>query len=39
MGQFEVTWAGFGGQGVMVAGQLLAYAGIAEGKNVQLTAR
>lgn len=34
MGQFEVTWAGFGGQGIMVAGQLLAYAGIAEGKNV-----
>jgi len=34
MKQFEVTWAGFGGQGVMVAGQLLAYTGIAEGKNV-----
>ena len=34
MAQFEVTWAGFGGQGVMVAGQLLAYAGISEGKNV-----
>ncbi|MBK7143282.1 MAG: 2-oxoacid:acceptor oxidoreductase family protein [bacterium] len=26
--------AGFGGQGVMVAGQLLAYSGIKEGKNV-----
>ena len=34
MKQFEVTWAGFGGQGVMVAGQLLAYTGITEGKNV-----
>lgn len=34
MSQFEVTWAGFGGQGIMVAGQLLAYTGIAEGKNV-----
>ena len=34
MKQFEVTWAGFGGQGIMVAGQLLAYTGIAEGKNV-----
>jgi 2-oxoglutarate ferredoxin oxidoreductase subunit gamma len=34
MGQFEVTWAGFGGQGIMVAGQLLAYSGIKEGKNV-----
>jgi 2-oxoglutarate ferredoxin oxidoreductase subunit gamma len=34
MAQFEVTWAGFGGQGIMVAGQLLAYAGIEEGKNV-----
>ena len=34
MTQFEVTMAGFGGQGVMVAGQLLAYAGIKEGKNV-----
>lgn len=34
MKQYEVTWAGFGGQGVMVAGQLLAYAGLAEGKNV-----
>jgi 2-oxoglutarate ferredoxin oxidoreductase subunit gamma len=34
MQQFEVTWAGFGGQGVMVAGQLLAQGGIKEGKNV-----
>ncbi len=34
MAQFEVTWAGFGGQGIMVAGQLLAYSGINEGKNV-----
>jgi len=32
--QFEVTWAGFGGQGIMVAGQLLAYTGIREGKQV-----
>ncbi|MBD3257411.1 2-oxoacid:ferredoxin oxidoreductase subunit gamma, partial [candidate division GN15 bacterium] len=31
---FEVTFAGFGGQGIMVAGQLLAYTGIHEGKNV-----
>ncbi len=34
MAQYEVTWAGFGGQGIMVAGQLLAYTGIKEGKNV-----
>ncbi|HVP06819.1 MAG TPA: 2-oxoacid:acceptor oxidoreductase family protein [Candidatus Acidoferrum sp.] len=33
-GQYEVTLAGFGGQGIMVAGQLLAYTGIKEGKNV-----
>ena len=32
-GQYEVTFAGFGGQGIMLAGQVLAYAGIAEGKN------
>ena len=32
--QYEVTFAGFGGQGIMVAGQLLAYTGIKEGKNV-----
>jgi 2-oxoglutarate ferredoxin oxidoreductase subunit gamma len=34
MAQYEVTLAGFGGQGIMVAGQLLAYAGIKEGRNV-----
>ena len=34
MDQYEVTFAGFGGQGIMTAGQLLAYAGIAEGKQV-----
>lgn len=34
MNQYEVTFAGFGGQGIMVAGQLLAQAGINEGKNV-----
>ena len=34
MEQFEVTFAGFGGQGIMTAGQLLAYAGMAEGKKV-----
>lgn len=34
MQQFEVTLAGFGGQGIMTAGQLLAYAGLAEGKKV-----
>jgi 2-oxoglutarate ferredoxin oxidoreductase subunit gamma len=33
MAQYEVTFAGFGGQGVMVSGQLLAYSGIEEGKN------
>ena len=32
--QSEVQFAGFGGQGVMTAGQLLAYAGMAEGKQV-----
>jgi 2-oxoglutarate ferredoxin oxidoreductase subunit gamma len=32
--QREVTFAGFGGQGIMTAGQLLAYAGIHEGKKV-----
>ncbi|HHV78104.1 MAG TPA: 2-oxoacid:ferredoxin oxidoreductase subunit gamma [Firmicutes bacterium] len=30
----EVIIAGFGGQGVMVAGELLAYAGMLEGKKV-----
>lgn len=34
MPQYEVTFAGFGGQGIMTAGQLLAYAGIREGKQV-----
>ena len=34
MAQYEVTWAGFGRQGIMVAGQLLAYTGIKEGKQV-----
>ncbi|MBI5265960.1 MAG: 2-oxoacid:acceptor oxidoreductase family protein [candidate division Zixibacteria bacterium] len=34
MKQYEVTFAGFGGQGVLLAGQLLAYAAIKEGKNV-----
>lgn len=32
--QVEVVMAGFGGQGVMTAGQLLAYAGMDEGKQV-----
>ncbi len=34
MRQYEVTLAGFGGQGIMTAGQLLAYAGMAEDKKV-----
>ncbi len=34
MDQYEVMFAGFGGQGIMTAGQLLAYAGINEGKHV-----
>jgi 2-oxoglutarate ferredoxin oxidoreductase subunit gamma len=34
MAQYEVMFAGFGGQGILTAGQLLAYAGIAEGKQV-----
>ena len=34
MSQFEVTFAGFGGQGIMTAGQLLAYTGMHEGKQV-----
>lgn len=34
MHQYEVMFAGFGGQGIMTAGQLLAYAGIKEGKHV-----
>jgi 2-oxoglutarate ferredoxin oxidoreductase subunit gamma len=32
--QHEITMAGFGGQGIMTAGQLLAYAGMKEGKFV-----
>ena len=32
--QHEITMAGFGGQGIMTAGQLLAYAGMQEGKYV-----
>lgn len=31
---FEATFAGFGGQGVMLMGQLVAYSGMYEGKNV-----
>jgi 2-oxoglutarate ferredoxin oxidoreductase subunit gamma len=31
---FDVTVAGFGGQGVMVIGNMLAYGAIAEGRNV-----
>ena len=30
----EIVISGFGGQGVLFAGQLLAYAGLAEGKHV-----
>lgn len=33
-GQREVVFAGFGGQGVMTAGQLLAYTAMEEGKQV-----
>jgi 2-oxoglutarate ferredoxin oxidoreductase subunit gamma len=32
--QTEVMFAGFGGQGIMLIGQMLAYAGMSEGKNV-----
>lgn len=32
--QTDVMFAGFGGQGIMLIGQMLAYAGMAEGKNV-----
>ncbi|HEY8392285.1 MAG TPA: 2-oxoacid:acceptor oxidoreductase family protein [Capillibacterium sp.] len=31
---YEIICAGFGGQGVMLIGQLLAYAGMSEGKEV-----
>ena len=30
----QVIMAGFGGQGMLLAGQILAYAGLDEGKNV-----
>ncbi|MDL2236507.1 2-oxoacid:acceptor oxidoreductase family protein [Christensenellaceae bacterium OttesenSCG-928-K19] len=30
----QIICAGFGGQGVLLAGQILAYAGLEEGKNV-----
>ncbi|MGI6663862.1 MAG: 2-oxoacid:acceptor oxidoreductase family protein [Christensenellaceae bacterium] len=32
--KFELISAGFGGQGVLLLGQLIAYAGLDEGKNV-----
>lgn len=32
--QTEIIIAGFGGQGILFAGQMLAYAGIAHGQNV-----
>jgi len=34
MSQHEIIIAGFGGQGILSAGKLLAYAGMLEGKNV-----
>ena len=34
MNQYEVTLAGFGGQGIMTAGQLLSWAALAEDKQV-----
>ena len=34
MNQYEVTMAGFGGQGIMLAGQLLSYTGLKDGKNI-----
>lgn len=34
MKQLELIIAGFGGQGILSAGKLLAYAGMLEGKNV-----
>ncbi len=33
-GQIDVVFAGFGGQGIMTAGQLLAYTAMEEGKQV-----
>ena len=32
--QTDVMFAGFGGQGIMLIGQMLAYAGMSEGRNV-----
>jgi 2-oxoglutarate ferredoxin oxidoreductase subunit gamma len=32
--QTEIMFAGFGGQGIMLIGQMVAYAGMNEGKNV-----
>lgn len=32
--QHEVTFAGFGGQGIMLVGKMLAYAGMKEGQEV-----
>jgi 2-oxoglutarate ferredoxin oxidoreductase subunit gamma len=32
--QHEVIFAGFGGQGILLIGQMVAYAGMDEGKNV-----
>ncbi|HEX3027716.1 MAG TPA: 2-oxoacid:acceptor oxidoreductase family protein, partial [Clostridia bacterium] len=34
MAHHEIVIAGFGGQGIMSAGNLLAYAGMMDGKNV-----
>ena len=34
----EIIVAGFGGQGVLVLGQLITYAGMIEDKNVSLAA-
>jgi len=34
MGQHEIVISGFGGQGILSAGRLLAYAGMLENKNV-----
>ena len=32
--QYDIVVSGFGGQGVLLAGQLLAYAAMAEGRHV-----
>lgn len=34
MSQREIIFAGFGGQGILLIGQMVAYAGMDEGKNV-----